>query len=273
MIRILTLVAAAALALAAPAAAQNIDPAIPRLLVQAPEATAVAVTTVDIQRGDGTSFPVDIYAAPGSRPRPTLVFLSGTDDPRDWNVYKDYGRLAVARGFTALIPAKRYARASIEAFTNGRGDTMTLLKALPGLRAKGVDAGATCLWAFSGGGPMISAAYAADAVAVDCVIGFYPFLRTPVGDDAFRLTYSPVEAVRANAGPASPPLLLVRAGKDMPVLNQTIDAFTAAALEKNMPVTVLNLPDAVHAFDLFNDTPWSRAAIEQGFDFATEHAR
>ena len=88
-------------------------------------------------------------------------------------------------------------------------------------------------------------------------------IRTPVGDETFRLTYSPVEAIAANAGPASPPMLLVRAGKDMPALNETIALFTAAALERNLRLTLVNLPDAVHAFDLFDDTAWSRAAIEQ----------
>jgi len=261
---------ALALALAAaPAQPAPVDPAVPRLLQQAPPDTRATVRTVQVRRPDGTSFPVDVYTGPGDGRRPTLIFLSGTDDPRHWNVYKDYGRLAVARGFTAVVPAKRYARASLEAFTNGREDTMTLLRGLADL--PGADPARSCLWAFSGGGPMISTAYAADAVAVDCVVAFYPVLQTPVGDDAFRAVQSPVEALKA--GTAAPPMLLVRAGKDSAFLNGTIAAFADAALAENLEFTLVNLPDGVHAFDIFDDQPWSRAAILRAFDFAREHAR
>ncbi len=46
------------------------------------------------------------------------------------------------------------------------------------------------------------------------------------------------------------PLFLARAGRDeTPRLNQTIDAFVREALARNMPLTLVNYPDAAHAVD------------------------
>jgi hypothetical protein len=61
---------------------------------------------------------------------------------------------------------------------------------------------------------------------------------------------------------------LIRAGKDSQPLNAGIDEFISAALQTNMPLTLINLPDAEHAFDISQDADWSRSAIEMGFAFA-----
>src|SRR6185436_620727 len=54
------------------------------------------------------------------------------------------------------------------------------------------------------------------------------------------------------------PLLVVRAGLDNPDLNREIDAFAARALKANAPVEVLNLPAAVHGFDIRDDNDVTR---------------
>jgi hypothetical protein len=60
------------------------------------------------------------------------------------------------------------------------------------------------------------------------------------------------------------PLLLVRAGCDeMPGLNASLDAFAAGAWERDLPLTVVNHPEAPHAFDLFHDVARSRTIIEE----------
>jgi acetyl esterase/lipase len=72
--------------------------------------------------------------------------------------------------------------------------------------------------------------------------------------------------------PVSLPLLLVRAGQDqVPGLNATLDRFVAAALTRNLPVTLINYPRGPHAFDLTDDGEESRAVIRQILSFLQRH--
>ena len=101
------------------------------------------------------------------------------------------------------------------------------------------------------------------------MIGFYPALSVmAAAPEEWLRTYSPAHALAANGGPSSPPTLIVRAGKDSEMLNNGIAEFASKALSRNTPLTLLNLPEAQHGFDLFDDEDWSREAIEEAFAFA-----
>ncbi|MCB0009168.1 MAG: hypothetical protein KDE04_22035, partial [Anaerolineales bacterium] len=66
-----------------------------------------------------------------------------------------------------------------------------------------------------------------------------------------------------------PPLLLVRCGADeLPGVNDSIDAFTAAALARNIPLELINYPAGVHGFDISNDTDAARQIIRRILAFA-----
>ena len=67
----------------------------------------------------------------------------------------------------------------------------------------------------------------------------------------------------------STPLLVVQAGKDqMPGINHSIDRFCDALMATdNAKLTRLNLPDAIHAFDLEQATQASREAISEIVEF------
>jgi dienelactone hydrolase len=71
--------------------------------------------------------------------------------------------------------------------------------------------------------------------------------------------------------PRDVPLFIARAGQDHPALNATIDAFTAAALARNLPITVVNLPAAPHTFDLLDDSEPSRATVHAMVAFLRRH--
>jgi acetyl esterase/lipase len=60
-----------------------------------------------------------------------------------------------------------------------------------------------------------------------------------------------------------PPLLVVRAGRDAPELSAALDAFVQEAKGKGAPVTLVELPEAHHAFDLVDDVERSREAMRQ----------
>ena len=64
------------------------------------------------------------------------------------------------------------------------------------------------------------------------------------------------------------PLMLVRAGKDkLTYLNQTIEEFIITAMQKNLPVTLINYSNGRHGFDAFNDNDTTRTIIESTLDF------
>jgi hypothetical protein len=82
---------------------------------------------------------------------------------------------------------------------------------------------------------------------------------------------NPVAGKSVSDMPKGLPLLIVRAGQDRPGLNETIDRFVSGALASNLPVTVVNLPIASHAFDIMDDSEVSREAIKQILSFMRFH--
>jgi len=59
------------------------------------------------------------------------------------------------------------------------------------------------------------------------------------------------------------PLLVVRAGRDQFGVNTSLDAFIAGALQKDLPVRMINHAGAPHAFDLFEDSETTREIIRE----------
>lgn len=248
----------------------NPDPRASRTVLR-PTDAAVAVRTVEFAAADAGRGRLDLYydAAVAGK-RPTLALVSGTEDARGWGGFRDFGRLAAQRGFAAVIPTKRFPRGA-DGARQGRDDTLALLERIGTLAPDVIDPDRLCVWAFSAGGKTLGAVYAEGAPAVDCVLAFYPVLSLRgfgATDPAWLAAHSPAEMLAASAGGPLPPTLVVRAGRDSSAINDGIDAFTSAALRRNLPLTLINLPEARHAFDWFNDDAWARDAIEASFEFA-----
>jgi hypothetical protein len=68
-----------------------------------------------------------------------------------------------------------------------------------------------------------------------------------------------------------PPLLLVRAGRDYPWLNRSLDTFVREARRRRLPVTVRELPRAHHSFELVDDAEDSRAVLRETVRFLHTH--
>ena len=245
------------------------DPQVARTVLAPSPSANVEVRTVKFRGAEDGELAADIYFNPDAKgPRATLLFISGAEDARGWGGYKDLGRLAAERGFVGIVPAKRFPRGG-EGIAQGRADTLALLAQVDRLAPDLIDRSRVCLWAFSGGGTTMSVAYGKERPELKCVIGFYPAVSMAVqAPEAWLNTYSPAHSIALHGGPTSPPTLIVRAGKDMEMLNNGIADFTAKALSRNVPLTLVNLPDARHAFDLYDDYDWSRRAIEDAFEFA-----
>ena len=115
----------------------------------------------------------------------------------------------------------------------------------------------------------------AENARVRCIVGFYPLADASgefasVADtlerDRLLSRYSPSHVLRRR-GSIAPPVFLVRAGRDTPVINESIDRFVAAATAANADFTFVNYPEGLHGFDAYNDTATSRRIIRDAFDF------
>ena len=68
------------------------------------------------------------------------------------------------------------------------------------------------------------------------------------------------------------PLFLVRAGREhFPGVNEALDRFAAAAVARNLPITVVNHATGPHGFDLEDGSDASRGVIRQALSFLGLH--
>lgn len=244
------------------------------LVLHPPANIRFTVRTIEIASTGGTRLKVDVFAPARTKPKGAVILISGAGDARDWPNYIDLAKLAVARGLVAVIPEKRFPRAGgLPAVETSQDDSLALFNALGEHGPIGVSPERTCAWLFSGGGLQMGAVFNPDAPQLGCAVGFYPALGLRAEDkpQAWIQRHAPIAAFTALAATRHVPLHIVRAGKDNEGLNRAIGEFTAAALAANYDFELRNLPDAVHAFDLFDDTEWSRQAIRDAFDFITAH--
>ncbi|MFP2913108.1 hypothetical protein ACLESD_50510, partial [Pyxidicoccus sp. 3LFB2] len=79
------------------------------------------------------------------------------------------------------------------------------------------------------------------------------------------------EALRVADPKTVPPLLVVRAGRDAPDLNAALDGFVQDAKARGVPLTLVDMPEAHHAFDMVDDVEASRETMRQTARFLEQH--
>jgi acetyl esterase/lipase len=211
---------------------------------------------------------VDLYPPSSSQPRPAIVFVHGgpvpaglTPTPREWPVFRGYASLAAARGYVGVTVDHRLHHPG--AYPDAADDVaaaVELARADPR-----VDADRVALWFFSGGGPLAADWLRAPKPWLRCVALTYPLLAELPGfglDARFR----PVEAAATTV-----PVVLTRVGLENPVIAATVEAFVEAARTGATPLTVVDVPNGHHSFDMLDDTDESRAAVEQAFTAVEAH--
>jgi dipeptidyl aminopeptidase/acylaminoacyl peptidase len=232
---------------------------------------------VIVQRGlqytsaDKTTLPMDVYVPPGlgaDERRPAVILIHGGPiepgmTPHDWGVFRSYGELLAASGLVAVTFTHRLYGA--EHYTRSAGEVRAVIETVRTRTAAfHVDAGRIALWAFSGGGPLVSVAFANPPDFVKAVCSYYAILDFEGAPPVYKQVpaeLSPLTQLRKGAGPF-PPILLARAGLDEPFINQSVDAFVAAAVEKKLTLDLLTLPTGHHAFDIRDDEERSRQVIK-----------
>jgi hypothetical protein len=213
--------------------------------------------------------------------RPAVVFVSGYPDPgfeamvgckfKEMEQYVSWARLAAASGLVAITYTNREPVADLDAL-------LAYLRAHAA--ALGIDADRIGVWAGSGNAPAALAVLLRDPRVFQCAALCYGFLLDLAGSTAVADAAAQFHFANASAGksiddlPRDLPLFLVRAGQDaIPGLNQAMDGFVAAALARNLPVTVVNHATGPHAFDVLDDSDASREVIRAIVAFLRSHLR
>jgi hypothetical protein len=217
---------------------------------------------------------MDVYtpAATDGTPSPLVAIVIGYPDPQGlfrrfgWHV--SWARLLAASGVAAVIYGNRRPATDVHAVLKYVRDHAGSL---------GVDAGRIGLLACSGHGPVALNALMQDS-KLACAAFLYAFTMDLNGSDHVANAAKQYGCVDACAGksaadlPASMPLLFARAGRDQFAgLNDAMDGVIAAGLARNLPVSLVNHPGGVHAFDLEEDSAASRGIIRQVSSFLRLH--
>jgi acetyl esterase/lipase len=226
---------------------------------------------------------LDVYVPPGlpagSRVPGVLLIHGGPGrglgkTPRSWGVFQSYGELIAASGLVALMPDHRYH--SWGALEQSTGDLQAaLLHARERAADFQLDPDRLAVWAFSGGGVLLTTFLRERPSHVRCLLAFYPVLdpkpfqdRAPELTDELAERFSLASGLGGDgSGALMPPLLLARAGLDNPLFNQGVDRFAEAALAANAPLELINHPQGRHGFDILDDDPRSRAILARAVDF------
>jgi acetyl esterase/lipase len=232
-----------------------------------------------------TRLELDVYSPPdaaaGGR-RPTVILIHGGPVPpgtraKDWAVFVSYGRILAASGFTAVSFNHRFHGPG--ALADAAGDVAAAVAHVRGHAEElGVDPDRIALWAFSGGGPFLSAPLREQWPFVRAVVAYYaaldlqvppPGAASGITDDT-RREFSPLRFL-AVAGEKTPPLFVARAGRDNPWLNASIDRFVQEALARNAALELMTHPTGQHGFDILDDDDRSREIIGRTLDFLKHH--
>jgi acetyl esterase/lipase len=219
---------------------------------------------VDLRQGvgyltvGGRELALDVYRPAGGPAVPAVLLVHGEADPallrgvRGWGQYSSWGRLLAAEGLAGVVFEHRAVREAGASAVQAEVDAAVAAVAGRGDEL-GLDPGRLAVAGFSAGVPLAARTVARAGGRLACA----------------ALCYGPLDGLAPD--PALPPLLVVRAGRDHPALNRTIDAFVAAALAANLPLELVNHPDGHHGFDTVDDSEDSRRVVRRVLGFLREH--
>ncbi len=239
---------------------------------------------IEYRISDAVGLTMDIYYPPDAKSGtriPAVVFVIGYSDLgaqivfgckfKEMESFISWGQLMAASGVAAIL------------YSTGREPATDIQNVLQYIREHaatlGIDENRIGVWACSGHAPLaLSVLMQETSGDLQCAALCYGYTLDLDGATGVAEAASAFRFVNPCGGsavadlPQNMPLFLVRAGKDeMPHLNEALDRFTADALAGNLPVTLVNLPEAPHAFDLLDDREASREVIRQVLAFMQFH--
>jgi dienelactone hydrolase len=225
-----------------------------------PERVELRPDLIYIHAG-GRALAMDAYLPAGPAPEarvPAVLLVHGEGDPvllrgvRGWGQYTGWGRLLAGEGMAGITFEHRaILDAGFEAVVAEVDAALAAVRERA--RDLGVDPERVGVVAFSAGVPLTATVLGRAAGQLRCV----------------ALCYGPLSDLEPD--PALPPLLVVRAGRDNPELNQTIDDFVSAATQRHLDLELVHQPDGHHGFDMVDDTDASREVIRHLLGFLRRH--
>ena len=251
--------------------------------------TIPGVETVTVRRDEpyrmteSGPLTLDVYsppdAAPGAR-LPAVLIVYGYSDAGFPNVFgmkfKDVGftvswaKLIAASGMVAILYSNREPVEDLESVLEYvRAHAASL----------GIDESRIGLWAGSGNVPLaVWLLMQRERTYVKCAVLCNGFMLDLHGATAVADMQKTFRFANPGAGKSvddvrdDVPLLIVRSGRDQFAgINGSIDGFISAALQRNLPIRLVNHADAPHAFDLFHDGDATREIIREILRFMQVH--
>ena len=185
-------------------------------------------------------------------PRPAVVFINGVGDRqgsrlKDWNVYRQWGRLIAASGWIAVTFDARGPDAQ------ARTDIRDVFQYLRASGAKlGIDSRRLGAWVCSANVfPGLPYLMEESDSGVLCAVVYYGW----ADPKKFRRDL---------------PVFVARAGRDSPRLNEGLERLVSRALAAGAPWALVNAPDSHHAFDVLDETDESRRIVRATLAFFAE---
>ncbi len=204
--------------------------------------------------------------APAAGAAPCVIFIHGgpipsnlLTNPKDWGVFQSFGRLLGAAGLAAVAFNHRFF--SPAEAKDALADVQDLVEHVrERSESLGIDRNRVCLWAFSGGGVLLSPFLGATPDYVRCIVAYYAVMHASAPE------FSPATQIAANAG-RLPDILVARAGHDVPALNDALAHFIDQALKKNATLDLLNHATGQHGFDCRDDNERTRDILRRTIEF------
>jgi acetyl esterase/lipase len=254
-----------------------------RIVYRFEAASNAVVRRRAVYKRDGESELVtDVYAPAAqaaSMGSAALVFVHGGPIPRgmlaptEWGVYKSYGELAAASGLVGVVVNHRlHAPAD---YPIAESDVQAAIEYVRSHADDfGIDRDRIGVWAFSGGGPLLTWCLRDRPPFVRCLLAFYAMLDVrhllppDAGPELVARAQTFSAAAHLGAAAAGLPIFVARAGRDSAVVNTSIDVFVREALAANVSLDLANHSNGQHGFDILDDDDRSREIIGRAFAFA-----
>src|SRR5579862_6125055 len=252
----------------------------PAVLVLPAMDAVVVRRDVPYQLGTDVSRTLDLYYPSGvasSTRLPAVIFVSGGADVgfrramgclfKEMASTTSWARLVAASGMIGI------------AYSNGDADDIyAVLRHVRRYADQlGIDPTRIGIWASSGNVPMALSVLMKDS-DIACAALLYGYMldwpgSTLVADTLKTWGFAnPAAEKSIKDFPVGLPLFLVRAGREQfPNLNAALDRFIVDGLARNLPLKLVNLPNAQHAFDVVEDSETARGAIHACLAFLTQN--
>jgi len=235
---------------------------------------------------DGVPLKADFYLPPGSGPgeRPAVILIHGgpipanlLTPPKEWGIFVSYGQIIAASRLVGVTFNHRFYGG--EHLADAQSDVEDLVAYVrQNAGDLGIDKDRIAVWAFSGGGPLLTGFLREPPSYISCIVAYYAVLdlrlmRAPGStiEEEILERYSPV-ANMAGGDKQIAPIFIARAGLDNASLNESIERFIHEAVSRNVMVDFCNHPGGHHGFDVLDDNDRSREIIRHTLDFIKAHS-